>query len=107
MPGIVRVPPSMCVPIRLIVLGVALVQIIGGAISAGLAQEPVPVKLKSQKAIAGPRARRVRLHRRFYNTIRRHSIIGYLSPVDFERKIGLALLPVYVTDSRPLISLEN
>ncbi len=26
---------------------------------------------------------------RFYNTIRRHSTIGYLSPVEFERKVGL------------------
>src|ERR1700684_3021412 len=25
---------------------------------------------------------------RFYNTIRRHSTIGYLSPVEFERKVG-------------------
>jgi putative transposase len=27
---------------------------------------------------------------RFYNTIRRYSTIGYLSPVEFERKVGLA-----------------
>jgi putative transposase len=27
---------------------------------------------------------------RFYNTIRRHSTIGYLSPVEFEPKVGLA-----------------
>ncbi len=27
---------------------------------------------------------------RFYNTIRRHSTIGYLSPVEFEGKVGLA-----------------
>jgi hypothetical protein len=27
---------------------------------------------------------------RFYNAIRRHSTIGYLSPVEFERKPGLA-----------------
>jgi putative transposase len=27
---------------------------------------------------------------RFYNTIRRHSTIGYLSPVEFERKVALA-----------------
>ena len=25
---------------------------------------------------------------RFYNTTRRHSTIGYLSPVEFERKVG-------------------
>jgi len=27
---------------------------------------------------------------RFYNPVRRHSTIGYLSPVEFERKVGLA-----------------
>jgi len=27
---------------------------------------------------------------RFYNAIRRHSTIGYLGPVEFERKVGLA-----------------
>jgi putative transposase len=27
---------------------------------------------------------------RFYNTIRRHSTIGYLSPVEFERRVMLA-----------------
>jgi len=27
---------------------------------------------------------------RFYNPIRRHSTIGYLSAVEFERKVGLA-----------------
>jgi putative transposase len=27
---------------------------------------------------------------RFYNAIRRHSTIGYISPVEFERKVGLA-----------------
>lgn len=27
---------------------------------------------------------------RFYNTVRRHSTISYLSPVEFERKAGLA-----------------
>jgi putative transposase len=27
---------------------------------------------------------------RFYNTVRRHSTIGYLSPVEFEKKVGLA-----------------
>ena len=27
---------------------------------------------------------------RFYNPTRRHSTIGYLSPVEFERKVGLA-----------------
>jgi putative transposase len=27
---------------------------------------------------------------RFYNAVRCHSTIGYLSPVEFERKVGLA-----------------
>lgn len=27
---------------------------------------------------------------RFYNTTRRHLTIGYLSPVEFDRKVGLA-----------------
>ena len=27
---------------------------------------------------------------RFYNAVRRHSTIGYVSPVEFERKVGLA-----------------
>jgi putative transposase len=27
---------------------------------------------------------------RFYNALRRHSTTGYLSPVEFERKVGLA-----------------
>lgn len=27
---------------------------------------------------------------RFYNTVRRHSTIGYLNPVEFKRKVGLA-----------------
>jgi putative transposase len=34
--------------------------------------------------------RRVDYIERFYNTIRRHSTIGYLSPVEFERKVALA-----------------
>ena len=37
---------------------------------------------------------------RFYNTTRRHSTIGYDSPVEFERKLGLAELAVHQTGSR-------
>src|SRR5205085_5223283 len=36
---------------------------------------------------------------RFYNAIRRHSTIGYLSPVEFERKVGLAYPAVHQTGS--------
>jgi len=32
---------------------------------------------------------------RFYDPTRRHSTIGYLSPVEFARKLGLAQLPVH------------
>ena len=39
---------------------------------------------------------------RFYNTVRRRSTIGYLSPTKFERKVGLAQLPVHENGSRPL-----
>jgi putative transposase len=42
----------------------------------------------------------------FYNTVRRHSTIGYLSPVEFERKVGLAQLPVPETRSRRSIRLR-
>lgn len=38
---------------------------------------------------------------RFYNTVRRHSTIGYVSPVEFQRKVGLAQLHVHETGSRP------
>jgi putative transposase len=27
---------------------------------------------------------------RFYNAVRRHATIGYISPVEFENKVGLA-----------------
>jgi putative transposase len=27
---------------------------------------------------------------RFHNAVRRHSTIGYVSPVEYERKVGLA-----------------
>jgi hypothetical protein len=42
---------------------------------------------------------------RFYNAIRRHSTIGYLSPVEFERKPGLAQPAVHQTGSSSPISL--
>jgi hypothetical protein len=37
---------------------------------------------------------------RFYNSVRSHSTLGYLSPVEFEKKGGLAELPVLQTGSR-------
>jgi putative transposase len=40
---------------------------------------------------------------RFYNTVRRHSTIGYVSLVEFERKLGLAELPVHKTGSMPVL----
>ena len=36
---------------------------------------------------------------RFYNAPRRHSTIGYLSPVEFEHKVGLAEPGVHQTGS--------
>ena len=39
-----RIPPSRCVRAWLIALSLSIVQVIGGGISAGLAQEPIPVK---------------------------------------------------------------
>lgn len=36
---------------------------------------------------------------RFYNAIRRHSTIGYFSPVEFGRKVGLASPSVHQTGS--------
>ena len=35
-----------------------------------------------------------------YNTIRRPSTNGYLSPVEFETKVGLAQPPVYQQQAR-------
>jgi hypothetical protein len=39
---------------------------------------------------SGRQGRRVRLHERFYNARRRHSTIGYKSPMKFERQAGVA-----------------
>lgn len=39
---------------------------------------------------------------RFDNTIRKHSTIGYHSPAEFEKKVGLAELTVHRTGSRPV-----
>jgi transposase InsO family protein len=39
---------------------------------------------------------------RFYNTIRRHSTIGYLSPIEFERKGGISLTASPRNCRRPL-----
>ena len=38
---------------------------------------------------------------RFYNPLRRHSKLGYLSPMEFEARAMLALLDVRETGSRP------
>ena len=38
---------------------------------------------------------------RFYNPRRRHSKLGYLSPMEFEARAMLALLDVRETGSRP------
>ncbi|MCP2132796.1 UNVERIFIED_ORG: hypothetical protein M2187_008488 [Bradyrhizobium japonicum] len=43
---------------------------------------------------------------RFYNTTRRHSTIGYLSPVEFERKVGLAYPGVHQTGSSSFTERE-
>ena len=36
---------------------------------------------------------------RFYNPTRRHSTLGYLSPIDFEKQAHVAQLPVHETGS--------
>lgn len=38
---------------------------------------------------------------RFCNAVRRHSTIGYISRIDFEKKLGLAKLTVHETRGRP------
>ena len=43
---------------------------------------------------------------RFYNAIRRHSTIGYLSPVEFERKVRLAQPGVHQTGSSSICRLR-
>lgn len=40
---------------------------------------------------------------RFYDTVRRASTIGYLSSVEFKKKVGLAQLYVHETGSRPAV----
>jgi putative transposase len=40
---------------------------------------------------------------RLYNPTRRHSILGYLSPVDFERQADVALLGVHKTRCRSMV----
>jgi len=42
----------------------------------------------------------------FYNAVRRHSTIGYINPVEFEKKVGLAYPTVHRTGSRPVCYLK-
>ena len=42
---------------------------------------------------------------RFYNTTRRHSMLGYISPVAFEGEVGVAKLPVHQTGNKPRLAL--
>jgi putative transposase len=44
---------------------------------------------------------------RFYNATRRHSTIGYLSPVEFERKVGLAYPGVQQTGSSSVAASKS
>jgi putative transposase len=44
---------------------------------------------------------------RFYNPRRRHSTLGYLSPMEFERQAELAWVGVNETGSRPLSSMRR
>jgi putative transposase len=45
------------------------------------------MKRKGPRSLPG---RRFDYFERFYNATRHHSTIGYLSPVEFEREVGLA-----------------
>ena len=44
---------------------------------------------------------------RFYNAKRRHSTIGYRSPMEFEMQAGLALTGVNRTGRRPVPGDDN
>jgi putative transposase len=49
------------------------------------------IERTARKKLSQPgQSRCVRLYRAVYNATRRHSTIGYVSPVEFERKLGLA-----------------
>jgi putative transposase len=52
-----------------------------------------PIGRKVYRTLDAPRVDVFDDIERFYHTIRRHSTIGYLSLVEFERKVGLAQLP--------------
>ena len=44
---------------------------------------------------------------RFYNPIRRHSTLGYISPIEFERKAGVTQDPVHEIGSKPVPALDD
>ena len=52
-----------------------------------------PIGRKVYRTLDAPRADVFDDIERFHHTIHRHSTIGYLSLVEFERKVGLAQLP--------------
>jgi hypothetical protein len=59
--------------------------------SATAASIPAPITpLPSRASVTGSVADVFDYIERFYNPKRRHSTIGYVSPVDFEMKAGLA-----------------